>query len=142
MPLSYYLPLVIVILSNIFYHNLAKNQPSNINPFLALTVAYSVSAIFTFILFFVFKGDLKTDFVNINWISYALGVVIVGIELGYIIMYRNGWTISTSALIANSIVALLLLVIGLLFYKELITLTQVIGVILCIAGLILIKIKI
>ena len=139
MPLSYYLPLLIVIFSNICYHNLAKNQPQNINPFLALTIAYSISTIVTFILFFIFKGNLKTDFANINWISYALGIVIVGIELGYIIMYRNGWAISTAALIANIIVALLLLCIGFLSYKETITLTQAVGAILCITGLILIK---
>ena len=142
MPLSYYLPLLLVILSNIFYHNIAKNQPANANAFLTLAIAYSISAIVTFTCFFIFKGNFKADFSNLTWTIYLLGIAIIGIELGYLLMYRNGWTISTAALIANSIVAVLLLIAGFLFYKEAITLTQVIGTILCIIGLVLIKFKI
>ncbi len=71
-----------------------------------------------------------------------MGFAIVGIELGYILMYRNGWEISSAALVANIIVAVLLLLIGFLFYKDVITGIQLLGAILCIVGLLLIKIKI
>lgn len=56
-------------------------------------------------------------------------------------MYRNGWTISTAGLVANITVAVLLLFIGLLLYKENINIYQIIGTILCISGLLLIKLK-
>jgi len=139
--LNYYLPLVSVIVANIFYHNIAKCQPVNANPYLSLTISYIVSAILTFLLFCFYNGNIKNDIVNLNWTSFLLGLAIVGIELGYILLYRNGWTISTAALTANIIVAILLLFIGFLVYRENISAFQIIGTILCIIGLWLINIK-
>ncbi len=142
MQLSYYLPLILVVFSNICYHNIAKNQPANTNVYLSLFFSYLISAIVTFVLFLIFKGNFKQDIANLSWISFLLGFAIVGIELGYILMYRNGWQISSAALIANIIVAVLLLLIGFLFYKDVITGIQLLGAVLCIVGLLLIKIKI
>jgi len=139
--LNYYLPLVSVIIANVFYHNIAKCQPANVNPYLSLTVSYTVSAILTFLLFCFYNGSIKNDIVNLNWTSFLLGFAIVGIELGYILLYRNGWTISTAALIANITVAILLLFIGFLIYRENISIFQIIGTILCVIGLLLIKVK-
>jgi len=139
--LSYYLPLVSVIVANIFYHNIAKCQPANANPYLSLTISYIISAILTFLLFCFYNGSIKNDIVNLNWTSPLLGVAIVGIELGYILLYRNGWTISTAALTANITVAVLLLFIGFFIYRENISSFQIIGTILCISGLLLINVK-
>ena len=141
MTLSYYLPLLMVVLANIGYHNIAKNQPPHANAFLTLAVAYTVSAIVTFALFFIFKGNFKAEFTHLSWTSWALGIVIVGVELGYILMYRAGWMISTAALVANIVVAVLLITLGLLFYKETISLTQALGIFLCLAGLVLVNLK-
>lgn len=141
MNLGYYLPLFTVIFSNIIYHNIAKNQPQNANPFLILGLSYLISAIITFLLFFINNGNFKTDLQNVNPAGLLLGFAIVGIELGYILMYRNGWTISTGALIANVTVALILLFIGFLVYKEQISAFQIIGTCLCLIGLFLVKIR-
>ena len=116
--MNYYLPLISVIVANVFYHNIAKCQPTNANPFFSLTISYIVSACATFLLFCINNGNFKADIVNLNWTSFFLGLAIVGIELGYILLYRNGWTISTAALVANITVAILLLIIGFLIYKE------------------------
>jgi len=63
--------------------------------------------------------------------SLFLGVTtIVGIELGYILLYRNGWTIRTATLTANIIVVILLLFIGFLVYRKNIPAFQIIGAIL------------
>jgi len=139
--LNYYLPLISVIVANIFYHNIAKCQPANANPYLSLTISYIISAILTFLLFCFYNGNIKNDIVNLNWTSFLLGVAIVGIELGYILLYRSGWTISTAALTANITVAILLLFIGFLIYRENISSFQLIGTILCIIGLLLINLK-
>lgn len=139
--MNYYLPLISVIVANVFYHNIAKCQPTNANPFLSLTISYIVSACATFLLFCINNGNFKADIVNLNWTSFFLGLAIVGIELGYILLYRNGWTISTAALVANITVAILLLIIGFLIYKENISFYQILGTILCISGLLLIKFK-
>ena len=139
--MNYYLPLVCVIIANIFYHNMSKCLPTNANPFLSLTIAYLVSAITTFLLYCVNHGSFKGDMANINCTSLFLGLAIVGIELGYILLYRNGWTISTAALVANIVVAVVLFIIGFFIYKENISAYQIIGTVLCISGLLLIKFK-
>lgn len=139
--MSYYLPLISVIVANVFYHNIAKCQPANANPYLSLTISYIISAILTFLLFRFYGGSLKNDIVNLNWTSFLLGAAIVGVELGYILLYRNGWTISTAALIANITVAILLLFIGFFVYRENISFFQIIGTILCVLGLLLIQVK-
>jgi len=42
MDLKYYLPLLLVIISNVFYHNIAKNSPGNANVYLSLAVSYTI----------------------------------------------------------------------------------------------------
>lgn len=68
-----------------------------------------------------------------------LGVAIVGLEFGYIMAYRAGWNISVGSLVANIILAIVLIPVGIFFYKEGFDLNKVFGVILCLAGLILIN---
>lgn len=63
------------------------------------------------------------------------GVAIVGIELGFVVAYRAGWRISVASLIANVATALLLVGIGLLFFREHLSGSSAVGIALCIAGL-------
>ena len=55
-------------------------------------------------------------------------------EFGYILLYRAGWKISMASLLANVSVALLLAGIGVLLYKDVLMPRQIIGIILCLAG--------
>jgi uncharacterized membrane protein len=68
-----------------------------------------------------------------------LGLAIVGLETGFIYLYRAGWKVSIGPLVANSLVALGMIVIGLLFYKESLSLKQIIGIVLCMGGLVLVN---
>lgn len=140
MNFAYYFPVLLVIGSYYTYHNLLKNQPANANPYLALCVAYIVCVIFTAILFFITnEGNVIKELHKLNWTSYALGIFIAAIEIGYTLAYRSGWHISVCALIATVAVSLLLVATGVLFYKEAFSIQQFIGVVLCLSGLILIK---
>ncbi len=67
-----------------------------------------------------------------------LGAAIVGLEFGYICIYRAGWKMSVASLVANISLACVLLVVGLLLYREALTLKQAIGMGLCAVGMILI----
>ena len=76
-------------------------------------------------------------FHGVNWTGAVLGLTIVGLEFGYITAYRAGWNISVGSLVANILLAVI--PVGLLLYKESITLNQCIGILLCIAGLVFIN---
>ncbi|MBQ5445080.1 MAG: hypothetical protein IIT48_00180 [Lachnospiraceae bacterium] len=54
-------------------------------------------------------------------------------------MYRSGFQISNTSLMANIILAIILFLIGIIFLHEPITARKVIGIVVCIAGVYLIK---
>lgn len=55
--------------------------------------------------------------------------------------YRSGWNISIGSLVANILLALILVPVGILFYKENFGFNKVLGIAFCIAGLIFINKK-
>jgi|LSQX01.2.fsa_nt_gb uncharacterized membrane protein len=139
----YYLPIALTIVANVFYHICQKSMPQNVNPMLALIITYLTAALLcVFILSFSLKGQsLAVEMGKLNWAPIALGVAIFGLELGFFLAYRAGWNISLGALISNISVSVLLIPIGVAVYKEAISTQTAAGIILCIAGLILINTK-
>lgn len=135
-------PILIIVISNILYNVCAKQTPGEINAFATLSVTYLVAAIVSFVSFFVSsKGkNIFSEFSKTNWTAFVLGIVIVGLELGYVLAYRNGWKMNTVSVTANIALAVALIFVAAIFYKESITLKQVAGVVLCAGGLVLINI--
>lgn len=140
MKLMVYLPMVMVIASNVIYHNVSKNTPPDANPMLSLAGTYLVSFICCMIIYLAFMPhDFQTDFRHLNWSTWALGLAIIGLEAGYLLIYRSGWAVSQASLIANICVAVALAVMGVLFYKEYLDLKQVAGIVFCLIGIGLLK---
>lgn len=137
--LSYLWPLFLVIISNTVYNICTKSTPQNIQPFASLTLTYLVSAGISLILFFLFSEskDLLAEMSKANWATFLLGGVLVLLEVGWIYMYRVGWKVSVGSLVANIGLACTLLLIGVLFYKEALTLRQLAGILLCMASMFL-----
>ena len=134
-------PVLIVVLSNTFYNICTKSTPSNVNAFGTLMLTYITAAVLTGIifLFLVKPENAIVELSKVNWTSIVLGIAIVGLELGYIFMYRSGWKVSSGALVANICLAIALLFVGAILYGENITVKQVLGIFICIAGLFLIN---
>ena len=136
-------PVLIVVLSNTFYNICTKSTPSNVNAFGTLMLTYITAAILTGVIFlFLVKPENAIfELSKVNWTSIVLGIAIVGLELGYIFMYRAGWKVSSGALVANICLAIALLFVGAILYGENITVKQVLGIFICIAGLFLINLS-
>lgn len=134
-------PVFIVVLSNTLYNICTKSTPSNVNAFGTLMITYLTAAILTGIIFlFLVKPENAIfELSKVNWTSIVLGIVIVGLELGYIFMYRAGWKVSSGALVANICLAIALIFVGAILYGENITLKQVLGIFICIVGLFLVN---
>lgn len=137
----YIFPIALVVVSNIVYNVSQKSTPHDVNPFSALLITYLTAGILVLIAFPFYKTDkgFFQSFNGLNWTSFALGVAIVGLELGYLLAYRAGWNLSVGSLVANIILAIVLIPIGILFYKEIFTINQIIGVVFCMVGLVLIN---
>ena len=141
MSLNLYWPILVVVLSNTIYHICSKSTPQNINVFASLTLTYVIAGVASLILYFVTEknGNLIAEYKNLNWASFVLGIAIIGLEFGNIFMYKVGWNISTGQLVQAALLAVVLVFVGYLLYKEQITVTKVAGIIVCLGGLYLIN---
>ena len=133
-------PVLIVVGANTIYNISTKSTPSDVNAFVSLATSYFIAMLGSVVMFFL-TADSKNLLVELsktNWSALALGIAIVGLEFGYICIYRAGWKIGVASLVANISLACVLLLIGLFVYKEVITLKQLLGMGICAIGLMLI----
>lgn len=133
-------PLLLIVGSNCFYNICTKSMPKGANTFGALTITYLAAGGVSAALFLasVKPNALLLELGKANWTSYVLGLSIVGIEVGYVFLYRSGWKVSNGALTSSMCLALALLVIGFLVYREHISIKQLAGILVCGLGLLLI----
>lgn len=130
-------PILIVVGSNTIYNIMTKSTPGDVNPFVSLALTYVVAAISCIIIFFTTSSDknIINALSKTNFTAWLLGIAIVGLEVGYIFIYRAGWKVSSASLVANISLAVILLVVGVVLYKEVISVRQLIGMAVCGVGL-------
>jgi drug/metabolite transporter (DMT)-like permease len=136
-----YPAILLTATSTVFYHIVQKSTPTEVNSMVSLFLSYVTAALLCVVLFpFFGKGVVISEQLHkVNWASFALGAAILGIEIGFLYAYRVGGNISTTNLISSSMAVLLLLGIGYFFYHDQITAAKVAGIILCVAGIIMIS---
>lgn len=134
---AYIWPLALVVLSNVVYQICAKSVPEAVDPFASLTVTYLVGAGVSAILYFALNknGDLLREYSHLNWAPIVLGIVIVGLEVGFIYAYKAGWQVSTASIVQSAFLAIILLFVGYLLYHEALTANKLIGMLICLVGL-------
>lgn len=137
---SFYLPLCLAVGGMLFYHLGQRAIPKEINPFYAVIVAYAAGIIVLAVCALSFPGD--KSFVSSlrisNWAVFVMGVAAACIEVGFLLAYRSGWRISIAAVTTNVAVTLLLVPIGVVIFKDHLSLRNVIGLIFCVLGLVLV----
>ncbi len=140
---NYVWPIGLVVLSNVVYQICAKSVPNEMNPFASLTITYGVSAVFSAIMFFALNkgGNLLHEYSKLNWSPFILGVVLVGLEVGFIYAYKVGWQVSTASIVQSSILAVALIFVGWLLYSEALTWNKLVGLAICLIGLVFINAK-
>ena len=140
---AYIWPVALVVLSNTVYQICAKSVPGDMDPFASLTVTYLVGAVASLALYFILgqRGNLLAEYRKLNWAPIALGVVIVGLEVGFIFAYKAGWPVSTASVVTSAFLAVALLFVGFLAYREALTWNKLVGVAICLAGLALINLR-
>ena len=138
----FYVSISIAVLSSMLYHVILKLTPSDVNPAISLAVTYAVAVLVSLALLPVFplSGSVVGALKDLNWASYALALALVGLEVGFLLAYRAGWNISTAAVFVNVAVTLLLLPIGVVVLKERLSIVNVMGVLVCVVGLVMINV--
>ena len=140
---NYVWPIALVIISNVIYQICAKSVPTEMNPIASLTITYTVGAVVSAILYFILvkDGNLIKECGKLNWAPFVLGIVIVGLETGWIYAYKAGWQVSTGFIVQSAVLAVMLLVVGYFLYHEAFTWNKIVGVVICLIGLVFINYK-
>lgn len=129
--------LSLAIASTVAYHVVLKLTPADANPLLSLLFTYgSVALLFGGVLLlapgeFAWRDEVR----HLNWTAVALALAIIGLDLGFILLYRTGFEVSLGALVTQTAAAMLLVGIGVLVFSEKISLANAAGIVLCVAGL-------
>jgi drug/metabolite transporter (DMT)-like permease len=139
----FYASISLTILASVLYHVFIKLTPADANPFLTLVIIYVTAGLACLAIFQFYPSQegWRDALRRLNWTAPALGLTIVGLEIGFLLAYRAGWRISMSALVANVCVALVLIPLGLAFFKDRLSPLNLLGILLCILGLVLINLR-
>jgi drug/metabolite transporter (DMT)-like permease len=138
----FYVSIGLALLSTLGYHVIIRYTPSDVNPMLSLIVTYTLSILLCCLLFVVFPlaEPVTKAIKRLNWASYALALALVGLESGFLLAYRSGWRASVAGLVANAAGALLLVPVAVYLFKERLSPVNLLGIVTCVVGLVMVNI--
>ena len=137
---TFYLPFIVTVGGMLVYHLSQKSIPKEMNPFHATAIAYVMGIVVCAILGFSYSSD--RSFVSSlkisNWAVLGMGVGAAAIEVGFMVAYRIGWKMSSTAIATNVAATMILIPIGLLVFREHLSAKNILGVAFCVLGLLLV----
>ena len=138
----FYFSITLAIASSAFYHFVAKSTPANVNFTVALLVTYGVAFVATLFTFFFFPtSSVVSELKQLNWASVGLAVAVMGIEFGYLLMYRAGWNLGIAAVLVTVLASLILVPVAVFVFKDKLSWVNIAGILVCLAGLVMLNWK-
>lgn len=139
----FYFSISLAILSSALYHFSAKSTPASVNFSITLIVTYAVALVITLLTvpFFPAPNGILAELKQLNWASFLLALAIVGIEFGFLLVYRSGWNLGIAAVLVNVVASLILLPVAIFLFKDKISWINVLGIFVCLAGLVMLNWK-
>jgi drug/metabolite transporter (DMT)-like permease len=137
----FYISALVAILGGVGYQFFIKRVPVTLNPLVNVVAVYLATIVLCILLLplFPLEGGLRSHLKQLSWLQLALAVSVGMIELGFLLMYRYGWNLSTGNLITSVFINVALVVIGLGLLSEKLSGINLLGVALSIAGVALIS---
>ncbi|MFZ5881022.1 MAG: hypothetical protein ACOY0R_16770 [Chloroflexota bacterium] len=139
----FYFSITLAICSSALYHFSAKSVPAGINFAVSLVVTYAIALGITLAaaIFFPAPSGLAFELKQLNWASFALALAIVGIEFGFLLVYRSGWNLGIAAVLVNVVASLILLPVAIFLFKDKISWVNILGIFVCLVGLVMLNWK-
>ncbi len=143
--MNYFLPPILIVVGLVIYQVSQKSADQTVNPFVVIILAYCFGIVACIGGFFLFprEGDsalipmLKTA----GWTALGIGLGAAIIEIGFLLAYRAGWNVGILPLSVTAVSTILLILIGMLAFRESISIEKIIGILLCFGGLALITLR-
>ena len=142
--MSYFLAPILIILGLLVYQISQKSADENSNPFVVIIIAYTIGILACLAGFFLFPRQdtaLLPMIKTVRWTALGIGLGAAAIEIGFLLAYRAGWNLSILPLSVTVCSTILLIFIGLIAFRENLSVEKIIGILLCIGGLILITLR-
>jgi drug/metabolite transporter (DMT)-like permease len=139
----FYFSITLAIFSSALYHFVAKSTPPNVNFTVSLLVTYAVAFIVTLFTFYFFpiENGISAELKKLNWASIGLAIAIVGIEFGFLLVYRSGWNLGIAAVLTNVVASLILVPVAVFIFKDKLSWVNVTGILICLVGLVMLNWK-
>lgn len=136
----YYVSALLAIVGAVGYQYFVKRVPHDLNPLISVASTYLAVIVMcvAFLPLFPAEGGVVEQIRKLSWIQIALAASVFLIEIGFLLMYRFGWNLSTGNLVTGVVINIGLLGLGVLLLGEKMSAINVIGVVLSIAGVALI----
>lgn len=139
----FYFSITIAIASSALYHFVQKSTPVNVNFAVSLIVTYVISIAIILIIYTFLptsKGFIA-ELRELNWASYALALSLVGLEVGFLLVYRSGWNLGIAAVLVNVVAALILVPLAIIIFKDKLNWVNIVGIMVCLMGLVMLNWK-
>jgi drug/metabolite transporter (DMT)-like permease len=133
-------PMLLATLGYVSYHLLQKNVPGGTSPLLATAIAYGVGFIACAGLFTLsggWSGVQRSQFANPA--TLGVGLAIVAIEVGFLLAYRAGGPLGSTALWVSSVANVLLFAGAVVWGGERLDLLRALGALLTVSGVLLLS---
>ena len=129
--------LSLAIACTVAYHVVLKLTPAGANPLLSLMATYGAVTLLFGAVLALAPGEFawREEVRHLNWTALALAIAIIGLDLGFILLYRTGFEVSLGALVTQTAAAMLLVGIGVLVFREKLSFANGLGIVMCLAGL-------
>ena len=116
----FYFSITLAICSSALYHFIAKSTPADVNFSVSLLVTYAVAfgVVLLTLVLFPLQNGLAPELRKLNWASIGLAIAIVGIEFGFLLIYRSGWHLGIAAVLTNVVASLILVPVAIFFFKD------------------------
>lgn len=136
----FYLSACVAIVGAVSYQYFVKRVPGTLNPIVSILAMYVVVlALGVMLLLFPSEGGLVQHLRQLSWIQVALAMSVILVELGFLLMYRFGWSLSTGNLVTGVVINLILVGLGSTLLGERVSIVDAAGTVLCIVGVVLIS---
>lgn len=132
-----YIFLGVATLGCVVYHLGQKVISSSINPMTLLMGVYLVAFLLAFAAIPLFKtpGQAIWSRQIISWPVLVVGIGVILIEGGFLLAYRGGGSLQWSGVAVNGLAAIVLVPVALITFREPLSSTRIVGIVLTLGGM-------
>ena len=132
-----FLSITLVVVACVAYQLAQRSMSAAANPFAMVALVYALGILACFALAPLAGRPIGIADVQLlrDWPPWLLGASVVGIEIGYLLVYRAGWSLGASVGITYTLTIVTLAVIGAVFFAEQASPRRVAGLLFALAGL-------